>query len=229
MNLQEVRPLIQSFRQLCHLNKYNKDNRGLTLIELSVSLLVSSFVVLAASFFLSMGVRTYNATSREVSLQMESQIALNLIENLIIEADTCEYDEAFAYTASDTCTLFRIYRRENASTTGLIKASIYLVILDSNNSKLLLKTWSKETGSTEELEEDIRKIFDVSEIQTAVAAALSAARPSLLASYVTKLEVTPGYMNKDTEDLVRVYVKLEIQDRMYESTSNVSMRNGVHR
>ncbi len=201
-----------------------KDNKGFTLVELIVSLLVSSFVVLAASFFLSMGVRNYNTTNKEISLQMESQIALNPVENLIIEADTCVYSPSYVYKNTEddsgTCPLLKIY-----STDGGV-ATLYLVMLDEAKSMLILKT---KTANVLDAAQPVPELFSDADINASIEAALDANRPALLASSVTEFSVSPQIMDKDTDDLVRVYIKLQYQDREYESTSNVSMRNGIHR
>lgn len=63
-----------------------KQNSGFTLIELVVSILVSSVVVLSAVLFLSVCLTNYRNTAAETELMMESQIAVNMIREVVMEA-----------------------------------------------------------------------------------------------------------------------------------------------
>ena len=193
-----------------------KNNRGFTLVELLVSLLVSSMVILSASLFLSATIRTYNYSNTEVSLQMESQIALNLLENLVIESTECEYDDAYVYQAdsdnSYVCTLFEIYSTDESGNSIL-----YLIIHDAEDSMLLLKKLDLTGG------------VSADDIKNTVKEAIEAEKPALLANYVTKLKVSPASLDTDTEGLVRIDIELEYNDKTYTSSTSISLRNGVHR
>lgn len=59
-------------------NMVSKQNSGFTLIELIVSILVSSVVILSAVLFLSVCLTNYRDTAAETELMMESQIAVFL-------------------------------------------------------------------------------------------------------------------------------------------------------
>ena len=55
--------------------KLHRSNEGYTLVELIVTMLISSIVTLAVSGFLIMGIQYYNRTNAETTLQTESQVA----------------------------------------------------------------------------------------------------------------------------------------------------------
>lgn len=63
-----------------------KQNSGFTLIELIVSILVSSVVILSAILFLSVCLNNYRDAAAETELMMESQIAVNMIREVVMEA-----------------------------------------------------------------------------------------------------------------------------------------------
>ena len=65
--------------------KLNNSDSGFTLIELVVGITVMLFVMLSLVVFVSVGTRGYSTSNAEVSLQMESQIALNQIEDMVME------------------------------------------------------------------------------------------------------------------------------------------------
>ena len=66
--------------------KLHRSNEGFTLIELIVTMLISSIVTAAVAGFLSMGLNYYQRTNAETSLQTESQVAELFLTELLQEA-----------------------------------------------------------------------------------------------------------------------------------------------
>lgn len=62
------------------------DNKGMTLIELIISIAISSIVVLMIVSFIDGASETFRRANNEVNLQMEAQTALNQLNNLAMEA-----------------------------------------------------------------------------------------------------------------------------------------------
>ena len=208
-------------------NKLIKDNRGFTLVELIVTLLVSSFVILAASFFLTASLSTFNRNNTEVSLQMESQIALNLVENLVVEATSCRYFPDFEYTvhnaeedADATCPVFAIGTKDGSG------SRMYLVILKESTHQLLIISLEDDDPATYC---NVVDDFDMATARNEVSAQIASTRPQLLANYITDFSVTPLEVKTDTDELVQLVIKLNYMDKSYDSSSNISLRNGVHR
>lgn len=81
--------------------RFSKQNSGFTLIELIVSILVSSVVILSAVLFLSVCLKNYRTTAEETELMMESQIAVNMIREVVMEAkepvEVGNFDGAYPY------------------------------------------------------------------------------------------------------------------------------------
>lgn len=67
--------------------KLRHSNKGFTLIELIVTMLISSIVTLAVAGFLSMGMRYYYRTNSETTLQTESQVAELFLTELLQESE----------------------------------------------------------------------------------------------------------------------------------------------
>jgi len=63
-----------------------QSNSGFTLIELIVSILVSSVVILSAVLFFSVSLNQYRNTAEETDLMVESQIAVNMLKEVMMEA-----------------------------------------------------------------------------------------------------------------------------------------------
>ncbi|MBQ8798973.1 MAG: prepilin-type N-terminal cleavage/methylation domain-containing protein [Lachnospiraceae bacterium] len=67
-----------------------KRNEGFSLIELIVTILISSCVVIAATGFLILGLRQYQTTEEETVLQRESQVTELFLTELFQEASDFE-------------------------------------------------------------------------------------------------------------------------------------------
>lgn len=98
---------------------------GFTLIELIVGMTIMLFVMLTLVIFVSVGTRGYSTSSAEVSLQMESQIAMSQVEDIVMEGVSLS-DELDI----NGCTVYSVNM-----TDGRI-----LLILDRTNERLLQYT-----------------------------------------------------------------------------------------
>ncbi len=74
-----------------------QSNNGFTLIELIVSILVSSVVILSAILFFSLALNQYRNTAEETDLMMESQIAVNMVKEVVMEAGETVKSGEFSY------------------------------------------------------------------------------------------------------------------------------------
>ena len=66
--------------------KIHKNNKGLTLLELIISVAIISIVIGTATSFLVTGMNMYKNSRKEIRLQETVQLTLNSIENRIIDA-----------------------------------------------------------------------------------------------------------------------------------------------
>lgn len=66
------------------------NNKGTTLIELLVSMAISSIVIGMIIMMISAGSRSYNIAQDEVNIQTQSQTTANQIEDILIEANWME-------------------------------------------------------------------------------------------------------------------------------------------
>lgn len=103
-------------------SKLNNSDSGFTLIELVVGITVMLFVMLSLVVFVSVGTRGYSTSNAEVSLQMESQIALNQIEDIIMEGASVS-----GPLDINGCTAYPVMTPDERVT----------LILDSSNKRLL--------------------------------------------------------------------------------------------
>ena len=73
------------------IKKLHRSNEGFSLMELVVTMLISSIVTAAVAGFLSMGLNYYRRTKAEAALQTESQVAELFLTELFQESRSYQY------------------------------------------------------------------------------------------------------------------------------------------
>lgn len=73
------------------IQRFPKNNRGFTLVELLVTIAILGFVLLAAGGALVTSAKNYKSGTVEVNLQQQSQITANLISNLVLDASNVSF------------------------------------------------------------------------------------------------------------------------------------------
>ena len=79
------------------------DNRGISLIELMVSVAIMSIVMLIATGMLTNASRFFEKQAAQVELQNEAQVITNYLSESVMEASGMEFE------ITDTSTLFKRY------------------------------------------------------------------------------------------------------------------------
>lgn len=97
------------------------DQRGFTLIEMVVTILIMSIVMVAAAGFIITAANSYRVANIEVELQSEAQIAMNQFNDILIEAK--QYD----FTKTDGTPKLTVVTPENT----------YYFTLDTAKNELL--------------------------------------------------------------------------------------------
>lgn len=62
------------------------NNKGLTLLEMIISIAIMSIVIVTITSFMVTGTKMFGASNNEIQLQQEAQLALSNVENRIIDA-----------------------------------------------------------------------------------------------------------------------------------------------
>lgn len=188
-------------------------NKGYSLIELIVTLLVSSIVLLAVGTFMNIAIKSYRSTNAEVTLQMEAQAALNMIEDIIVESKEMKYYPSFSYNG----TSYQILVMTSQSNQEYF---YYTILLDPNGHRLLLKKESSVSNSF--------SASDIEKINTTVETCLSDPESYLLANYVTSMVVSPSSAFAPEEAFVSTVLTLSLNGKNFTTSGNISLRNGVH-
>lgn len=70
-----------------------KNNKGFTLVELIICILIFGIIVAAVFGFMISGSKSYETVNGRVTLQMDSQLTMNFINEYLIDCDTAVYSD----------------------------------------------------------------------------------------------------------------------------------------
>lgn len=73
------------------MTRQDQDNRGITLVELMVSISISVIVIASITYLVSYSSRNYKKASEEVALQTEAQILIGQLNDLIMASYNVKY------------------------------------------------------------------------------------------------------------------------------------------
>lgn len=165
-----------------------KNNKGLTLIELVVTIAIIAIFSGVVVSLIGLGSNTYRATSGNAKIQMETQEAADQIQNLIIDANRsvyyaeCSVGEGYSFTLGNqiqsdvqessggrTGTVSKAFVVCNEQKEGNIITYQYDVIVWDANSHKIIYT-SKEATAIADTEENSESGEDTGEAASANAA-----------------------------------------------------------
>ncbi len=184
------------------MKKLHRSNEGFTLMELIVTMLVSSIVVAAVAGFLSMGLNYYRRTNAETSLQTESQVAELFLTELLQESQNFEVLGSGSYPSGVN------YAVE------VTRGGVPYIVAKKGEVLVFGATDPGETDVTER----IRKVTDESMDKV------------FLARYVSYFTLDPMIRSEAIDDqngLVKMTLHFSVEGRSYIGTQTVSLRNTI--
>lgn len=188
-------------------------NNGFSLVEVIVSMLIASVIILGIVTFVSVGTNTYRLTNTETQLQKESQIATNLVDDVMIKAVSYEYYDTLTVDGATVPTLVVVGSELDEAST---EQYYYAMILDTKQHKLYF---------TKEKVSDAVETTVLQWAQEAANDQIHSLSPSLLANYITNMIVTPGTSSSNTDGIVSVTLELELGGKTFSNFSTISLRN----
>lgn len=185
------------------IKKLHHSNKGFSLMELIVTMLISSIVTAAVAGFLSMGLNYYRRTNAETALQTESQVTeLFLTELLqesqayeVLEAAACPAGVSFAVEVTRDDLLYIVAQKGNVL--------VYGKVVDQTEPSVTARIQSIT-------DQGMDKVF--------------------LAQYVENLTIDPTIRTtavSSQNGLVKLNVKYNVDGKTYFGKSTVSLRNTV--
>lgn len=182
------------------MKKLHLSNEGYSLIELIVTMLVSSIVIAAVAGFLSMGLNYYRRTNAETALQTESQVAELFLTELLQECQSYTVLETGDYPAGVS------YAVE------VSRDGVAYIVAKKGEVLVYGAVDPTKTTPTERIQsvsgESLEDVF--------------------LARYVQTFTLDPTERSSAVENqngLVKMELKFSVDDKVYVSRSTVTLRN----
>ena len=193
-----------------------KDNRGITLIELIIAIAISTIIVGAATFLLSTAQKNYSSASATIDLQSEAQILMEQMGTWIMEGNRVEVN-----AAGDKLTVYQIPRKVTTNRPTGAEA------LKTDASKRVFWLSNKLDGKTMRKTMLYMKKFDGITDPDSDSTDVSdsdAILDNCIGEYVTGFSAV-----KDTSSDAKVTITLELRQgkQKYSITNEFKLRNAL--
>ncbi len=183
------------------LKKLHHSNQGFSLMELIVTMLISSIVTAAVAGFLAVGLNYYRRTNAETALQMESQVAEYFLTELLQEAEyyrvinDCPTGVDYALEVTRDSKIYIVARKG----TVLVYGEVDMSANPDDEGRVYAVT-----------SQTVEKVF--------------------LAKHVSGFSVTPGKQEDALSlynGLIRLGLQFSTDGKTYTGNQTVSIRNTV--
>ena len=114
-----------------------KENRGLTLVELLVTIAILSIVLMIATSFMTTGSRTFARGSADTKVQKEAELAVNQMEDMIIDVNGGVNLEKDDSTGDRELILYNA-----GSEGGAVSYTKESIIYNAADNKILCSRWN---------------------------------------------------------------------------------------
>lgn len=175
-----------------------RNNKGITLLELIISMAISVIVVLMIVSLINTSFKVFRKTNDRVNLQMESQTSMNQLVNLAIEAKSIT-DAVVIQNNVDIR-----YQIESLDLTGYHD---YAIIWRKDYKKLYLVELIPPMNAIEDISFDSEEHFD---------------QEYMLAEYVDNFSITS--VGTDAA-LKKIVLHMALGDEEYEISKDITLRN----
>ena len=189
----------------------NRDQRGITFIELLIAIAISSIIMVAATMFLGAAHKNYNNASAQIDLQSESQILMEQIGMWVMEGNRVEALDPSTSGAQGGIVIYRIPRKTSVEKPNGVAApepaSKRVIWLSASGKKLYTKT---------------ADVADPEKDTTVIAAYVDEVQQNLLGEYVTAFT---GTVDASSQASVTVSFKMQYLKQNYEIQNMFKLRN----
>lgn len=192
-------------------------NRGFTLVEMVVVVCILAIVGSVVLSILNAGTNSYTRSSNNASLQKEAQLAMNQVQELLIDATNgVSYELDGTKVTNDN--EFTAMEPEKA---GKRTVCVFNRVVSGASEKLICSevTWEKNSKRLFYAERQLIKNptggYNVLDLET----------DSLLAQNVEKFAVDLSRVESD--GIVTVEMAFRLKDQTFEAKKNVTLRNKI--
>ncbi len=194
-----------------------RNNKGLTLLEMIISVAIMSIVIVTITSFMVTGTKLFGASNNEIKLQQEAQLALSNVENRIIDTKRgirCDDD--------GTQVILTVFNEKTGT-----DAKEYIV-WNKNDKKIYYASSAFDVTLTtfptnEVLASNVEK-FDVI-MKNAASGATTTPEPSVTA--VPSVTAEPSNSPVKVQPKVEIVVEVKEKGRTFTSQKVVTFRNNI--
>lgn len=187
------------------IHKKQRDDRGLTLIELIVAVAISAVALGAIWQFLLVSTRSYEAQTAEAELQQEVQQTMNQVQNLLIDTN-----RAVAYYYEDGASYTALNNDYDVPKEASKRLEIY------NNETVAQLVWDKE-------EQEV--VYKETAKENATSTDESKWESAVLAEGVESMAVDVSQVEE--KQILKVKMSFVRNEKTYTATRNIVMRNAI--
>ena len=189
----------------------NRDQRGITFIELMIAIAISSIIMIAATMFLGAAHKNYNNASAQIDLQSESQILMEQIGMWVMEGNRVEALDPSTSGAQGGIVIYRIPRKTSVENPNGVAAP-------EPASKRAI--WLPASGK--KLHTKAAAVADPEKDTPVIAANVDEVQQNLLGEYVTAFT---GTVDASSQASVTVSFKMQYLKQNYEIQNMFKLRN----
>lgn len=226
-----------------------RDQRGFTLVELLIGVVILSIVTAAVCSFIVIGSRSYAAANTEIMLQQEAQLAMNQISDVLIDTtrsvNYAGYDESGSPVLAVKDADFTFEPKDKSLTmfngAGTIKLDADGKPIQAINEDGSLKVDSDgnpvyemniESGSGNDKnyqfywnKDDARLYYSEIDVSQTDFPQNTAEGQVVLAEYVTEFSV--DLTQVEEKRVVQISMTFERDNKTYHTSNNITIRNKV--
>ena len=201
-----------------------KSNKGVTLIELIVTILIMSIVIGCVGLFISASRNSYFRINNETALQNEADVAMTFLTDIAEEASAYRISEEYLAVSGGAARQFEVLCMQVYDSEPFFcfivhdvegKELRFLKISCNDTEKLL---WTEGTSGGNINNIDIKGTLSANGINN------PGNKRCFLASYVTEFKTAVASENKG---LLQVSIELQYGGSTYSANKNILSRNIV--
>ncbi len=209
------------------MKKVLEDNRGLSLVELIISVAMSTIILLAGGMFMYSANRSYRMASNMIDLQMEAQILMEQMGNWALESN-----RICTLSSNKVLVLYDVPRDNGKNPADLYPPAFLAVnTVDNSASRRVFfvedkKLYMVKTTGIADAAEDIRKLES---------GAADAYTPddideeNCIGEFVTEFTaIVPATENADNPKSILINMTLGEGSKSYYARNYFSIRNGAY-
>lgn len=201
------------------------NNKGLTLLEMIISVAIASIVIVTVTSFMVTGTKMFGNSNNEIQLQREVQLALSNVENRIIDAKR-------GVRCDDNATevILTVFNEEKINAASNPAAKEYIV-WDKSTKKIYYATSASTDTKTaaQVLAEKEVLASNVEDFRAVLKEGDAVASVSPNPSVTPDPSATPEPTAKETSPKPRVDITITLQEKGRKHTSQkvVAFRNDI--